>query len=330
MKVCIYGLGAIGGLAGARIAHAGQPVSAVARGQTLAAVRRTGLVLLENTPEGERRSVVPINASDNPADLGPQDLVILSVKTTGLASVARAIGPLIGPDTTVVSMMNGLQWWFLHGLAGAPAGLALGGVDADGALARAIPAGQVVGCVTHLSASCPAPGVVRHGNGQRLIVGEPTGGQSARSRAIVNLLSRAGFEVEAAECIQRDVWYKLWGNMTMNPVSAITGATGDRILDDDLVRGFLSRCMTEAGEIGARIGLPIAGSPQDRHAVTRKLGAFRTSMLLDVEAARPVELDAIVGAVIEIGRAVSVPTPNIDALMGLARLHARVRGLYPA
>lgn len=329
MKVCIYGLGAIGGLMAARLARAGLPVNAVARGATLDAVRRDGLALVERDGDAERRTVVPVTASDRPAELGVQDLVVLSVKTTALAQVAREIAPLVGPGTAVLSAMNGLQWWFFHGLAGAPPGLSLASVDPGGALARAVPASAVVGCVTHLSASTSAPGVVRHGVGDRLIVGEPVGGQSARSRAVVDLLVHAGFAVEASECIQRDVWYKLWGNMTMNPVSAITGATADRILDDDFVRGFLSACMLEASAIGARIGLPIEGTPEARHAVTRRLGAFRTSMLQDVEGGRAVELDALVASVAEIGRAVGVPTPNVDTLLGLARLHARVRGLYP-
>ncbi|HSW17232.1 MAG TPA: 2-dehydropantoate 2-reductase, partial [Ramlibacter sp.] len=190
---------------------------------------------------------------------------------------------------------------------------------------------RVVGAVTHLSAASPEPGVVRAVAGNRIVVGEPAGGaSSARASAILEALTTAGFDAEGARCIQQDIWFKLWGNMTMNPISAITGATGDRILDDELVRAFMSRCMREAAQIGARIGLPIDASPEERHVVTRKLGAFRTSMLQDVDAGKPVELDALLGAVRELAAAVRVSTPDIDALFGLARLHARVRGLYPA
>jgi 2-dehydropantoate 2-reductase len=164
--------------------------------------------------------------------------------------------------------------------------------------------------------------------GAGLIVGEPGGGRSARVERVVTELARAGFDAKLSERIQQDIWYKLWGNMTMNPVSAITGATGDRILDDPLVRAFCSAAMAEAAAIGAKIGCGVTQSADDRNAVTRKLGAFKTSMLQDVEAGRPIELDAIVAVVREIGEKVGVPTPNIDALLGLARLFARVRGLY--
>ncbi len=353
-RICVVGLGAIGGLLAARLAHAGLPVSALARGATLEAVRRDGLQLIERAstapaqhaarddgarapsaharggPTAERVTRVRIDAADSPQALGTFDVVIVSVKTTALAQVAPAIAQLAGERGAVLSAMNGVPWWFFHGLAPELAAIRLRSIDPAGEIARLVPPERVVGCVTHLSASTAAPGVVRHGVGDRLIVGEPTGGcASARAVAIVEALERAGFSVDRAPCIQQDVWFKLWGNMTMNPVSAITGATADRILDDALVRGFLSSCMREASAIGARIGLPIADDPESRHAVTRKLGAFRTSMLQDVDAGRPVELDALVAAVAEIGDALAIDTPSIDALYGLARLHARVRGLYP-
>jgi 2-dehydropantoate 2-reductase len=206
----------------------------------------------------------------------------------------------------------------------------LSSIDPGAVISAAIPPERVVGCVTHLSATTSQAGVVRHVAGNRLIIGEPTGDAStSRAAAIAQALRGAGFDVEQTARIQQDIWFKLWGNMTVNPISALTGATGDRILDDEYVRHFMSRCMVEAAEIGKRIGLPIDAQPEERHAVTRQLGAFKTSMLQDVAAGKPVELDALVGAVIEIGRHVAVPTPNIDALYGLARLHARVHGLYP-
>lgn len=329
MNICIYGLGAIGGLMGARLAASGASVSAVARGATLEAVRQRGLELVEEIDGQERRRHVPISAHERPEDLGPQDLVILSVKTTALPVVARAIAPLLGPQTTVLSAMNGVPWWFFHGLNQAPANLRLECVDRDGLLSSTIPAAQVLGCVTHLSAAVDGPGVVRHIAGNRLIIGEPLGGaQTPRARRAIELLRQASFDVEEAASIQQEVWFKLWGNMTVNPISAITGATGDRILDDELVRNFMSRCMLEAAEIGRRIGLPINAEPDSRHAVTRKLGAFRTSMLQDVASSKPVELDALVGSVLEIARQVQVSTPNLDALFGLSRLQASVRGLY--
>lgn len=326
-KICVYGLGAIGGLMAARLANAGHEVSAIARGATREAVAREGLQLM--TASGAVQA--PIRTAADPADLGPQDLVILSVKTTALPEVARHIAPLLGGATTVLSAMNGIPWWFLHGLQQAPAGLRLDAVDAGGIVAKAIPPERVLGCVTHLSAAVETPGRVRHVAGNRLIVGEPTGGAaSQRAQAVIGLLQQAGFEVESASSIQQEIWFKLWGNMTVNPVSFLTAATGDRILDDTWVRQFMSRCMLEAREIGERLGLPIHADPEERHGVTRKLGAFKTSMLQDLECRKPIELDALVGAVIELGRQVRIPTPNLETLFGLARLKAQQLGLYPS
>ena len=323
-RVCIYGAGAIGGWIGAKLAAAGCHVSVVARGATLDALRAQGLRLRES----EAESAHPVQASDEPAALGVQDLVVVAVKAPGMAEVARRIGPLIGERTVVLTAMNGVPWWFLQGFGGPVAGRALESVDPGGAIARAIPAERIIGGVVHASCSVDAPGLIRHRAGRGLIVGEPAGGETPRVRALAELLSRAGFDVTLSPQIQRDVWYKLWGNMTVNPVCAITGATSDRVLDDELVRGFISAVMLEAKAIGARIGIPIAEQPEDRHAVTRKLGAMRPSMLQDVEASKPVELDALVAAVRELGQLTQVPTPFTDALLGLARLHARVRGLY--
>lgn len=324
-KICIYGLGAIGGLIGARLAAAGYPVSAVARGATLQAVSRDGLVLTDGTNEQR----MAVHVTHDPKTLGPQDLVILSVKTTALPAIAAEIQPLIGETTTVLSAMNGIPWWFLHGLARAPASLSLESVNPGGMLSAAIPPERVLGSVTHLSAAVVAPGKVRHVAGNRIIVGEPTGGAAtARAQTVIGMLEKAGFDVDGASSIQQEIWFKLWGNMTVNPISFLTAATGDKILDDTFVRGFMSRCMVEASQIGERIGLPIGLDPEERHAVTRKLGAFKTSMLQDLEASKPVELDALVGVVIEIARQLGVPTPNLETLFGLARLKGTQLGLY--
>ena len=324
-KIAIYGAGAIGGWMGAKLAAVGCNVSVVARGAALDALRAHGLRLRE----GDAETTCPVQASDDPAALGVQDLVVVSVKAPGMADVARRIGPLIGPRTLVLTAMNGVPWWFLQGFGGPVAGRTLESVDPGGAIARAIPAAQVIGCVVHASCSVDAPGVIRHRAGNGLIVGEPAGGETPRVKALTDLLMPAGFNVTLSPQIQRDVWYKLWGNMTVNPVCAMTGATSDRALDDELVRGFISAVMLEAKAIGARIGIPIAEQPEVRHQVTRKLGAMRPSMLQDVEAGKPVEIDALVSAVRELGQLTQVPTPFTDALLGLSRLHARVRGLYP-
>ena len=325
MRICIAGAGAIGGLIGARLAATGMHVtSALARGPTLAALRRHGWRLREGG-ELQRAAVVP---SDDARVLGVQDLVVIAVKAPALPALAPQLAPLIGEHTIVLPAMNGVPWWFgpaTPALAGAP----LASVDPGGAIARAIPLHHVVGCVVHASALTAEPGLTVHKMGNGLLIGEPAGGLSERVEQLRLLLEMAGFETTASPDIRRGAWYKLWGNLVMNPVSALTGATADRILDDALVRGFCNAAMAEAAAIGALIGCGIEQSPEDRNALTRRLGAFKTSMLQDAEARRPLELDAIVGAVAEIGDRLRVPTPNIDALLGLARLFARERGLYP-
>jgi 2-dehydropantoate 2-reductase len=328
MKICVVGLGAIGGVLagwlGTRLAPGRVTLSALARGATLAAVRAHGLVL-----EAEAGALaVPMQASDDPAALGPQDLVIVAVKGPALAAVAPAVSQLMGPHTQVLTAMNGVPWWFFHGLPGACQGLQLNSVDPGGVVRAHIPTAQVVGAVVHLSAASPAPGRVRHANGNGLIIGGALGGMDDRVQPLAQLLGEAGLAATVSDRIQRDVWFKLWGNMTMNPVSALTGAPCDRILDDPLVRGFCSAVMLEAQAIGVGFGIPIDQDPEQRHAVTRKLGSFKTSMLQDLLAGRPLEIDALVAAVREIGVFLKTPTPSIDALLGLTRLMARERGLY--
>jgi len=325
MKVCIVGAGAIGGLIGARLAASTDcEVSALARGETLAALNAEGWRL----KQGDRLVTGKAHASSDARELGPQDLVVVAVKAPSMAPIAAQIGALLKPDTIVLPAMNGVPWWFSEGLP-AVGEQPLQSVDPGGAIARAIPLRHVIGCVVHLSAATTEPGLVQHRNGMGLIVGEPDGSTSARLETLHELLVKAGFDVTSSDAIRHDIWYKLWGNMTMNPVSAITGATGDRMLDDPLVLGFCSAAMREAAAIGARIGCVIDQDPEARHAITRDLGAFKTSMLVDVERGKQIELDAIVTAVHELGRRTGVPTPNIDALLGLTRLFARTRGLLP-
>ncbi|MDM0039005.1 2-dehydropantoate 2-reductase [Variovorax sp. J22G21] len=325
MRVCIYGAGAIGGWIGVALAQAGERLNVVARGATLEALQRDGLSLMR----GDVRTRVPVNAVADPAELGEQDLVVVAVKAPALAGVAARIGPLLGPDTIVLVAMNGVPWWFLQGgFGGALAGTRLATVDPEGAIAAAIPDRHVIGGVVHASCSLDGPGVVRHHFGNGLIIGEPSGEATARVKQLLALFTRAGIDTKLSAQIQKDVWFKLWGNMTVNPVSALTGAATDRIMGDELLLGFISAVMLEAKEIGARIGITITDSPEDRHAVTRKLGAFKTSMLQDVEAGRAVELDALVGAVRELGQLTKVPAPFTDALLGLARVQARQLGLY--
>ncbi|MGI9134429.1 MAG: 2-dehydropantoate 2-reductase [Rhodoferax sp.] len=324
MRICIAGAGAIGSLIGYRLAGVeGLQVSALARGATLAALREHGWRM----DPAQGLPAMTTQVSDRAHDLGPQDLVVVAVKGPSLPALADALGPLMGPQTVVMPAMNGVPWWFCKGLAPFDA-QPLQSVDPGGTLERLIATPRVVGCVVHASAKMQAPGVVEHSAGNGLIVGEPAGGKSARAQQIVELLGAAGFQASHSDNIRYDIWYKLWGNMTMNPVSALTGATTDLMLGDPLVRAFCSAVMREADTIGARIGCPIAQSAEDRQVMTSKLGAIKTSMLQDVEAGRPIELDALVASVQEIGQRLGLVTPNIDALLGLTRLFGRMRGLY--
>jgi 2-dehydropantoate 2-reductase len=325
LKICIAGAGAIGGFLGARLAASGQAqVCALARGQTLAALRKHGWRL--QTDKGN--SVAPVTASDDAGELGVQDLLIVAVKGPALPVLAPVLRPLIGPQTVILPTMNGVPWWFC--LADGPfTPFALHSVDPDGRIAQSLPVSQTLGCVVHVGASCPEPGVVRHAMGKELIIGEALGGISARTQQIARLLTQAGFEIKLSANVRYDIWFKLWGNLTMNPVSAITGATIDRLLGDPLVSDFCSAAMREAAAVGERIGCHVTQQPEDRHAITFKLGAFKTSMLQDVEAGRAIELDSIVGAAQEIGQHFGMDTPYINAILGLTRLFARTHGLYP-
>ena len=325
MKVCIVGAGAIGGFIGTRLAAAAAcDLSVLARRAALVSLQEHGWRLRQ----GDVLTTAPARASDDASQLGRQDVVIVAVKGQGLTAVAREIGPLIGPDTVILPAMNGVPWWFGQGVA-AIGDQPLASVDPEGTITAALPYAQVLGCVVHASTSSPEPGLVAHKMGNGLIIGEPGGGESARARQLGALLGGAGFDVTVSDNIRYDIWYKLWGNMTLNPVSAITGATADRILDDPLVAEFCRAAMREAALIGDRIGCHIDETPEQRHQVTRKLGAFKSSMLQDADAGRMLELDALVGAVREIGQRLQLPTPHIDALLGLTRLFGRVHGLYP-
>lgn len=329
MKITVVGLGAVGGLIAARLALAGHAVNAIARGATLQAVREHGLRLRM----GGQEQLARINVVDSAESLGPQDLVVIALKGQSLPALAPALRPLIGEHTLVMPAMNGVPWWFMQTPALrqrlAPDQLQLTRVDPQGTVAAALPLAQVLGCVVHLTCSQPEPGVVAHGFGERLLIGEPLGGLSDRVQRVAQTFASAGFQAEPSADIRRDIWFKLWGNMTMNPVSALTGATADRILDDPLVSGFMLRTMAEAAALGAQLGCPIEQSGEERHAIARQLGAFKTSMLQDSEAGRPLEIDALIGAVHEISTKLGLATPHIDALFGLTRLMAQTRGLYP-
>lgn len=338
LKICIVGCGAIGTWLGAHLANSPQvELSCIVRSHTISDIKQSGLrVDFELT---QATSVIghPVFVTNDPQDLGPQDWIIVAIKATGLTSLISELRPLIGEHTSIWTAMNGLPWWFTKGLTGAVSDHSFKTIDPRGLIENSIPLKHWVGGVVHASCSLKGPGHALHHFGKGLIVGEPVNKVenrekveflSSRSQEFTNLLCSVGFEAKASSHIQKDIWYKLWGNMTMNPISALTGATTDKILDDPLVNTFITQIMLEAKSIGQVIGLPIEQSPEDRHAMTRKLGAFKTSMLQDLENHRPVELDVLLNAVLELAACVNVPTPFTNALMGLARVQMQKLGLY--
>jgi 2-dehydropantoate 2-reductase len=297
-------------------------MSVLARGNALDALRSHGLRLSEDGAT----SAFAVNAHADAHALGLQDLIVVAVKSHSLADVAPAIRAMSKAETMVLPAMNGVPWWFASGLGDVEQAL-LRVVDRTNGIAANISIDQVIGCVVHANATLIEPGHARRNMGNGMIVGEARGGQSARVTDLLQALVQSGINATESANIRQDVWYKLWGNMTMNPISAITGATADRIINDEYVRTLLLAVMKEAADIGARIGCPISERGEDRIEVTRKLGAFRTSMLQDADAGRPLELDALLAAPHAIGQAVGIPTPNMTALLGIARLFAETRGL---
>ena len=322
-KFCIFGAGAIGGMITTLLARSGATVSVVARGQTLAALKSNGVCLITN---GEMLQA-SVEVSEDPSELGVQDYVIIAVKAPSLPDVARRIGPLLGPETTVVTAMNGVPWWFFLNPKGISAGHRLKAIDPDGVIAQAIPTRRVVGCVLYVAASVEEPGTIRHNSDHRLFVGEPDNQLTPRLTRLADWLRAAGFDCRESLDIQRDIWFKLWGTLSMNPISLLTAATSDRIIDDPLVRKLCVSMMEEAARIGAAIGIPVNPSVERMIEMIRTLGAVKVSMLQDVENGKPVEIDALLTVTHDIGLLFGVPTPFIDSVLGLARLRANSLGL---
>jgi 2-dehydropantoate 2-reductase len=330
MKITLIGAGAIGGWIASKLAlaSAAHDVTVVARGDTLNAIAEYGVRLRETVNDVRTERSARVRAVSETTTMSAQDLIIIAVKAPALQGVLHHVAPLLGEQSVIMSAMNGVPAWFFARTDRPLVGTTLKSIDPDGAILSALPAAQTIGCVVHAASSVVAPGVIEHKMGNRLILGEALGGASQRLSALSQTLTDAGFDAPISNDIHHDIWFKLWGNMTMNPVSAITGATGDKVLGDPLVRAFCSRVMIEAKAIGAAIGITIEGEPEARHAITEKLGAFKTSMLQDTIVGRAIELDALVTVVREIGQQVGVETPNLDTLLGLTRLMAQTRGIY--
>ena len=324
LKVCIYGAGAVGGTIGVLLALAGADVSVVAHGETLAAIRNDGLQL---TKDGKTH-LVRVRATDDPSLLGPQDYVIVSVKAPSLEDIASHIAPLLDHGTKVITAMNGVPWWFFVGGSGVLSGTRLAAVDPHGIVENAIPLAQTVGCVVYMACSVDAPGKIRHNSGNRLIIGYADNSPVDGLADIEDMLNSAGFACQVTATIRNDIWFKLWGNLSINPISLLTGETTDVIIDDPLVYELCVHMMQEAAAIGEAVDIPMTVSTTEMIGRAKSLGAFKTSMLQDTEAGKPVELDALLTVAHDIGKIVDVPTPFIDSVLGLARLRARKLGLF--
>ncbi len=326
MKICVFGAGAIGGLMAGWLANAGHDVSLVARGASLDAIRAKGLRVRTNAT-GEIQTTHP-RADSDPAQLGVQDCVIVTVKGQGLPEVARTIAPMLGPTTSIVTAMNGVPWWFFDRLAYGGGALRLESLDPGGKLAQAMPTERIVGCVIHAAASVPEPGLISHNTGKKLIIGEPGGKNTARTKSIAGAFTSAGFECLTSDFIEKDFWVKLLGNVSFNPVSALTLATADRMIADPLMKGYMVAVMREVLAIGRAVGVDADIDPEARIDMARALGVFKTSMLQDMEAGKSLEIDGLLTGTLDIARQAGVPAPFTESLLGLIRTRARMSGQY--
>ena len=327
MKICIYGAGAVGGLMAAWLARSGNEVSAVARGAQLEALRKEGLRVRDRT--SGKMATFSILASDDPAVLGPQDYVIVAVKAQNLTQVAAGIAPLLGPDTSIVTAMNGVPWWFFDCIKfGAGGKQRLESLDPGGGLSRAMPTQRIVGCVVHFAASTPEPGLISHNMGKKLILGQPGGANTTRVKRIANALTLAGFEIAVTGSIEKEFWVKLLGNVSFNPVSALTVTTADKLIESREIKTYMVEIMREVLAIGRAVGVDADIDPEARIDMARVLGPFKTSMLQDLEAGKRLEIDGLLAGTLEIAKKAGVKAPYTESLFGLIRARADATGQY--
>ena len=320
-SICVFGAGAIGGMLAARLAMADVPVSVVARGPHLAAMRAQGLVL---ETEGGRVTTHPRVAAD-PAELGPQDYVFITLKAHSLQPALPQLAPLIGPGTTIVAGVNGLPWWYFHGQPGPFQDRRVTAVDPDGALWDGLPPSQTLGCILYPAAEIAAPGVIRHSFGDRFSLGEPDGSRSERAERLSRVLIGAGLKAPVRPRIRDELWVKLWGNMAFNPISALTTATLDVITGDAGSRAVARAMMLEGQAVAEALGIRFAIDVDKRLAGGAEVGRHKTSMLQDLELGRPLEIEALLGAVVEVAGWVDVPAPLSTAVLALVRQRAAMR-----
>ena len=321
MKIAVVGVGAIGGYVGIRLALAGEDVTFIARGANLQALRSNGLRLV--TADGAEESLPRVNATSDYEAAGPQDLVILAMKAHQVAAVAPDVPKLFGPDTVVIPMQNGVPYWYFHGYPGKLAGTRVRSVDPTGVIGENIPAERVLGCVVYPATELVSYGVIKHVEGNRFPVGEPDGSSSERVKRVADCLTRAGLKSPVLEDIRAEIWLKLWGNMTFNPISALARATLAGICQYPLSRELAADMMTEAQNIAHQLGITFRVPLEKRIAGAEKVGHHKTSMLQDVEAGRDLEVDALLGAVVELARLTETPTPHLDTVYALTKLLGR-------
>jgi 2-dehydropantoate 2-reductase len=322
MKVCVFGAGAIGGFLAARLTRAGANVSVIGRGPHLEAMRRNGIRLISDF------AVHPLCTAD-PVEAGPQDYVILTLKAHSLPPAVGQIEKLLGPETALVAAINGIPWWYFYRVGGDLEGSRVRSVDPDGSIYARLDPRRVIGCVVYPAAEVIEPGVIRHTYGDRFPIGEPDGSKSPRCAALAELLKAAGLKAPIRPRIRDDIWLKLWGNLSFNPISALTGATLDVIAADAGTHALCRAMMIEAQAAAEKLGVRFLIEVERRIDGGGEVGAHKTSMLQDLERGRPMEIDALLGATVEIARLTGVSTPNCDAVLALVRQRATIAGCYP-
>jgi 2-dehydropantoate 2-reductase len=325
MKICIFGAGAIGGYMGVKLAQAGADVSLVARGPHLAVMQANGLTLIE---EGGELTTLPVMASDDPAEIGQQDYVIVTLKAHSVPPVVEKMKPLIGENTTIVSGVNGVPWWYFYGVGGDLEGTRLASVDPNDVQWNGFGPDRVLGCVVYPAAEVIEPGVIKHIEGNRFSIGEPDGSKSERAITLSKVLMAAGLKAPVRQRIRDEIWVKLWGNLSFNPISALTHATLDVLCADPATRSVTRAMMVEAQEIAEKLGVKFPIDVDRRIDGGAAVGSHRTSMWQDLELGRPMEIDALVTSVQELGHLTDTATPTIDTVLALVQLRAKTAGLY--
>lgn len=321
MRICIVGAGAIGGYLGTRLALAGVEVTLIARGAHLEAIRRDGITV--EYADGRRETARPARVTDSMTEAGPHDYVIVAVKTHSLPALAAPMRALYGPETAVVYAQNGIPWWYFYRHGGEYEGRRLETVDPEGVIAAHTEPERAIGCVVYPAAAVVRPGLIRHIEGNRFALGEPDGARTERVARLAQALNAAGLKAPVRTRIRNEIWVKLWGNLAFNPISALTRATIEEIIAEPLTRALVVAMMTEAQQVAEALGVEFGITIEQRIKGAEEVGAHKTSMLQDIEAGRPTEIDAMVGAVVELGRLVGRPTPHIDTIYAAVKLLER-------